>query len=100
MIKMEKTCSSPKCDVLFEGKYIGYMDGVSLIQWFLKNRYCYRGSFSRFVTNDPQYSKSGITVDIIFLDKNLVAKNAKIEWLKAPGKNGTFIASNMEYYEI
>lgn len=100
MIKMEKTCSSPKCNVMHKGKLIGYMDGVGLIQWFLKNKYCYRGSFSRFITDDPEYNRSGIIVDIIFLDKRIMAKDAKIEWLKAPCKNGTFIANNMEYSDI
>jgi len=100
MIKMEKTCGSPKCSVMHEGKLIGHMDGVGLIQWFLKNKYCYRGSFSRFITDDIELNRQGITVDIIFLDKKLMAKNAKIEWLKAPCKNGTFIAKNIEYCEV
>lgn len=41
---------------MHKGKLIGYMDGVGLIQWFLKNKYCYRGSFSRFITDDPEYN--------------------------------------------
>jgi hypothetical protein len=100
MLKMEKTCSSLKCDVMYNGKLIGHMKGVTLTQWFLKNRYSYRGSFSKFITFDPADDYTGITVDIIFLDKNLVAKNSKIEWMRAPGRNGTFQASNMEYYEV
>ena len=54
MLKMERTCSSLKCDVLLEGKLIGIMEGVNLIQWFLKNKYSFKGSFSRFITFNPR----------------------------------------------
>ncbi len=100
MLKMERTCNSLKCDVLYNGELIGYMEGVNLIQWFLKNRYSYKGSFSKFITLNPVDDYSGMVVDIIFSDKNLIAKNARIEWIRAPGMNGTFQASNMEYYEF
>lgn len=100
MIKMERTCSSLRCDVVCDGKFIGRMEGVSLTQWFLKNRYSYKGSFSKFITENPAYCCSGVTVDIVFLDRNLIAKDAKIGWMRAPGKNGTFQASRIEYYEI
>ncbi len=99
MLKMERTCSSLKCDVLLEGKLIGIMEGVNLIQWFLKNKYSFKGSFSRFITFNPEDYGAGITVDIIFRDKKLIARNAKIEWIRAPGENGTFNASKMEYYD-
>lgn len=100
MIKMERTCSSLRCNVICEGELIGRMEGVNITQWFLKNRYSYKGSFSKFITKNPADSCSGITVDIIFLDRNLIAKDAKIGWMRAPGKNGTFQASQIEYYEI
>ena len=100
MLKMERTCNSLKCDVIYNGELIGYMEGVNLIQWFLKNRYSYKGSFSKFITLNPVDDYSGMVVDIIFSDKNLIARNARIEWIRAPGKNGTFKASSMEYYEI
>ena len=99
MLKMERTCSSLRCDVMYNGKLIGHMEGVTLIQWFLKNKYSYKGSFSKFLTFNPADSCSGIIVDIIFSDKNLIAKNARIGWIRAPGCNGTFQASKMEYYE-
>ena len=100
MLKMERTCNSLKCDVIYNGELIGYMEGVNLIQWFLKNRYSYKGSFSKFTTFNSVDDYSGMVVDIIFSDKNLIARNARIEWIRAPGKNGTFKASSMEYYEI
>lgn len=100
MIKMERSCNSLKCDVLYEGKLIGFMEGVNLIQWFLKNKYSYQGSFSKFVTENPDYCCSGITVDIIFHDKKLIARDAKIGWMRASGKNGTFHASKVEDYDI
>ena len=59
MIIMEKTCGSYKCDVMHDGKKIGYMNGVNLIHWFVKNRYRYTGTFSRFVTSDPSESPFG-----------------------------------------
>ncbi|HEX3013517.1 MAG TPA: hypothetical protein VHO92_04490 [Methanobacterium sp.] len=99
MLKMERTCSSLKCDVMRNGKLIGHMEGVTLTQWFLKNRYIFKGSFSKFVAFNLEDSCSDIMVDIIFSDKNLIARNARIEWIRAPGKNGTFQASKMEYYE-
>ncbi len=85
---------------MYNGKLIGYMEGVTLTQWFLKNKYSYKGSFSKFITFNPDDSRSGIMVDIVFLDKNLIAKDARIGWIRAPGRNGTFQASIMEYYEI
>ena len=100
MLKMERACSSLRCNVMCNGELMGRMEGVNLTQWFLKNKYSYKGSFSNFITINPADSRSGITVDIIFLDKNLVAKDSRIGWIKAPGKNGTFQASRMEYYEI
>jgi len=100
MLKMERTCNSLKCDVMCNGELIGYMEGVNLTQWFLKNKYSYKGSFSKFITFNPVDDYSGMIVNIIFTDKNLIAKNARIEWIRAPGKNGTFRASNMEYYEL
>jgi hypothetical protein len=100
MIIMEKTCGSYKCDVMHEGKSIGHMDGVNLIQWFVKNRYRYTGTFSRFVTNDPNDSQSGIDIDIVFSNKRVVIKDAKIEWIKSPNKNGTFHAAKIESYEV
>ena len=96
---MERTCSSLKCDVLLDSKLIGIMEGVNLTQWFLKNKYDFKGSFSKFTTFNPKECKSGIIVDIIFSDKKLIARNAKIGWLRAPGQNGTFNASKMEYYD-
>lgn len=100
MLKMERTCNSLKCDILYKGELIGYMEGVTLIQWFLKNKYLYKGSFSKFITINPADSRAGMVVDIYLLDKNLMAKNARIEWIRAPGMNGTFQALKMEYYEI
>ena len=93
---MEKTCGSPRCDVIQHGKNIGHMDGVNMTQWFLKNRYRYTGTFSRFITDNPDDSHSGIEVDIIFPDKKLIIKGAMVEWMKGPCKNGTFHASNIE----
>jgi hypothetical protein len=99
MIIMEKTCGSYKCDVMQEGKRIGHMDGVNLIQWFVKNRYRYTGTFSRFVTNDPNESQSGMDIDIIFSNKRVIIKDAKIEWIKSQNQNGTFHAAKIESYE-
>ena len=99
MIIMEKTCGSYKCDVMQEGKRIGRMDGVNLIQWFVKNRYRYTGTFSRFVTNDPNESQSGMDIDIIFSNKRVIIKDAKIEWIKSQNQNGTFHAARIESYE-
>jgi hypothetical protein len=100
MIIMEKACGSYKCDVMQEGKRIGHMDGVNLIQWFVKNRYRYTGTFSRFVTNDPTESQSGMDIDIIFSNKRVIIKDAKIEWIKSQNQNGTFHAAKIESYEI
>ncbi len=93
---MERSCGSLKCDVLYHGKKIGYMDGGNMIQWFLKNRYRYTGTFSRFITDDPECSKSGIKIDIQMQDKNLIIKDAKVEWMKSPQSNGTFHAYTIE----
>ncbi len=62
---MEKSCGSPRCDVMKKGEKIGHMDGLNVIQWFLKNRYKYTGTFSRFITEDPDDSHSGIKIDIV-----------------------------------
>ena len=97
---MEKTCGSYKCDVMQEGKRIGRMDGVNLIQWFVKNRYRYTGTFSRFVTNDPTESQSGMDIDIIFSNKRVIIKDAKIEWIKSQNQNGTLHAARIESYEV
>jgi hypothetical protein len=83
-----------------EGKRIGRMDGVNLIQWFVKNRYRYTGTFSRFVTNDPTENQSGMDIDIIFSNKRVIIKDAKIEWIKSQNQNGTFHAARIENYEI
>jgi hypothetical protein len=100
MIKMEKTCGSYKCEVMRDGKKIGYMDGVNLIHWFVKNRYRYTGTFSRFVTSDPYENQSYIDIDIVFSNKRIVIKNARIEWMKSPNQNGTFHAATIESYEV
>jgi len=99
MIKMEKTCGSPKCDVVKKGKKIGHMDGLNVIQWFLKNKYKYTGTFSRFVTDNPDDSHSGIRIDIIIPERHLIIKDACIEWMKSPLNNGTFNAKCIESYE-
>ncbi|MGZ7116895.1 MAG: hypothetical protein ACXVHS_05505 [Methanobacterium sp.] len=98
MLKMEKIYYSLKCDVLYENKLIGHMEGVRLTQWFIKNKYQFKGSFSKFKMFNPEEARAGMTVDIIFQDKNLMAKNARIEWINVVGTNGTFTASKMEYY--
>ena len=100
MIIMEKTCGSYKCDVMRKGKLIGYMDGVNLIQWFVKNKYRYTGTFSRFVTNDPDDIQSGIDIDIVFSNKRIIIKDATIEWIKSENQNGTFHAAKIESYEL
>ncbi len=97
MIKIERTCSSLKCDVIHKGELIGRMEGVNVTQWFMKNHYNYTGAFSRFITDNPELSRSGIKVDIVFNDREIVAKDACIEWIRGPTKNGTFSAKNMEY---
>jgi hypothetical protein len=94
---MEKTCGSYKCDILHDGKTIGHMDGVNLIQWFVKNKYRYTGTFSRIVMNDPNASHSGI--DILFSNNRIIIKDATIEWIKGPNQNGTFHATKIESYE-
>jgi len=97
MIKIERTCSSLKCDVLHKGEVIGKMEGVSVTQWFLKNHYNYTGAFSRFITDQPELSRSGIKVDIVFNDRKIVAKDACIGWIRGPTKNGTFSAKTIEF---
>jgi hypothetical protein len=99
MIKMEKTCGSPKGEVMRKGKRIGHMDGLNVTQWFLKNKYKYTGTFSRFITEDPDESQSGIKIDIIMPEKHLIIKDACIEWMKSPLNNGTFNAKSIESYE-
>jgi hypothetical protein len=98
MIKMEKNCRSPKCDVIMEGRKIGYMEWVNLIKWFMKNRHTYKGTFSRFITENPENSQSGIQIDIIIAEKKLVIKDARVEWMKSPLNNGTFRAEKIESY--
>ena len=99
MIIMERTCGSYKCDVMHEGKLIGHMDGVNMIQWFVKNKYRYTGTFSRFITTDPDDSQSGIDVDIIFSNKRIVIKDARVEWMKSPNNNGTFHSYKIENHD-
>jgi hypothetical protein len=99
MIIMERTCGSYKCDVVHDGEVIGRMDGVNVIQWFVKNRYRYTGTFSRFVTTNPNCNQSDIEVDIIFSNKRIVIKDAKVEWIKSRNQNGTFHAAKIESYE-
>lgn len=96
MIKMERTCNTLRCDVVHEGRRIGRMEGVGVIQWFVKNKYRYTGTFSRFITENPDDSHSGLKVDIVFPDRKLVIKEALIEWMKNPCQNGTFHASSIE----
>lgn len=95
---MEKTCGSYRCDVLQDGKLIGHMDGVNLIQWFVKNRYRYTGTFARFTTKDPMHNQTNINVDIIFANKRIIIKDARVEWIKNRNQNGTFQASKIESY--
>ena len=83
-----------------KGKRIGHMDGVNLIQWFVKNKYRYTGTFSRFVTNDPDDFQSGIDIDIVFSNKRIIIKDATIEWIKSENQNGTFHAAKIESYEL
>lgn len=99
MIRMEKSCGSTKCDVIKKGRKIGHMDGLNIIQWFLKNKYRYTGTFSRFVTDDPDDSHSGIKIDIIIPEKHLIIKDACVDWMKSPLNNGTFHAKSIESYE-
>jgi len=96
---MERTCNSLKCDVLLEDRLIGHMDGVNLIQWFLKNKYLFKGSFSRFITFNARDCQAGMIVDIVFADKRLIVRNARVEWIREPSKNGTFNASKVDYYD-
>lgn len=98
MIIMERTCGSYKCDVIQNGELIGHMDGVNLIQWFVKNRYRYTGTFSRFITNNTDYDMD-INIDIVFANKKIVIKDAKVEWIKNKNQNGTFHAAKIESYE-
>jgi hypothetical protein len=99
MLKLERTCNSRKCDVLINGELVGYMEGVNLTQWFIKNRYAFKGSFSNFITFNHDNDHAGKIVDIVFNDKNLIARKAKIDWINSYGENGTFTAFKMEYYE-
>jgi hypothetical protein len=95
MIKMERTCGCMRCDVILEGEKIGTMEGVYLTQWFVKNRYRYTGTFSRYLTENPNCLEPGITVDIIFPNK-IVIKDAFIEWIRQPNGGGTFNARGIE----
>ena len=96
MIIMEKTCGSYRCDVYQGDELIGHMDGVNLIQWFVKNSYRYTGTFARFKTKDPMHNQSNIKVDIVFANKRIVIKDARVEWIKNRNQNGTFQASKIE----
>jgi len=98
MIIMERTCGSHRCDVFQDGELIGHMDGVNLIQWFVKNRYRYTGTFARFITEDPMQNQTNINVDIIFANKRIIIKDARVEWIKNRDHNGTFQASKIESY--
>jgi hypothetical protein len=98
MIKMERTCGCLRCDVMFHGEKIGTMEGVYLTQWFVKNRYRFTGTFARYLTEDPQYKVPGVTVDIVFPDKQIVIKEAFIEWIRQPDGGGTFNARGIESY--
>ncbi len=100
MIKMERTCGCMRSDVMLNGKKIGTMEGVYLTQWFVKNRYRYTGTFSRYNTEDPQHRTPGLTVDIVFPDKHIVIKEAFIEWIREPGGSGTFNAKGIESYMV
>lgn len=95
---MERTCGSHRCDVFQDGELIGHMDGVNLVQWFVKNRYRYTGTFARFITKDPVHNQSNINVDIIFANKRIIIKDARVEWIKNRDQNGTFQASKIESY--
>jgi hypothetical protein len=98
MIKMERTCNSLKCDVFFEGQLIGEMEGVSLIQWFLKNKYKYTGAFNRFIT-ESEFLSDGMAFDVVFKGSRIVVKEVTINWIKGPDKNGTFLAKKIEYQD-
>ncbi len=99
MLKMEKTCCSLKCDVLHGGELIGYMEGVYITQWFIKNKYLFKGSFNIFIQKSDENFNVGIIVDIIFPDKKLIARDAKVGGINSYGKNGTFEASKLDHYE-
>ncbi|MDI6644673.1 MAG: hypothetical protein QME14_06390 [Methanobacteriaceae archaeon] len=96
MIKMERTCGCLRCDVIHNGEKIGRMEGVNVTQWFLKNKYSYTGTFSRFLSDIPYEDCAGTTIDIIFNDKKIVVKDAEIEWIRNSTKNGTFHATKIE----
>jgi hypothetical protein len=98
MIKIEKTFNSLECDVICEGKKIGHMRGVNIIQWFLKNKYYFRGTFSKFNAEKLDHGILESIFDIILLDKKLVIKGAQIEWMKNPFEYGTFQASGIDTY--
>ncbi len=99
MLKMERTCDALRCDVYFEGELVGIMEGVNLIQWFIKNKYSYRGSFSKFMAFDQEFEKIGTIFDIVFRGKKVIVRNVRIQWINAFGENGTFTASNLEYFD-
>ncbi|WP_226891073.1 hypothetical protein [Methanothermobacter thermautotrophicus] len=62
---------------------------------FLKNRYHFTGTFIRFIPYDERFNRSGITVDILLHDQNLILKDALIDWLNETGR-GTFRARRIE----
>ena len=87
-----------RADVLYEGKKVGTMEGVYLTQWFVKNKYRFTGTFTRYFTEDSKYRESGAKVDIVFQDKKIIIKKACIEWVKEPMGSGTFNALGIESY--
>jgi len=95
MIRIERTCASFRASVIIDGAEIGVMEGVYLTQWFLKNRYHFTGTFIRFIPSDEKFNRSGITVDILLHDQNLILKDALIDWLSETRK-GTFRARRIE----
>ncbi|MCK9151415.1 hypothetical protein [Methanobacterium alcaliphilum] len=96
MIKMERTCGCMHADVLHDGEKIGTMDGVYLTQWFVKNKYRFTGTFTRYFTDQLKYRKPGTKVDIVFPDKKIIIKEVCIEWVREPIGSGTFNASRIE----
>ncbi len=96
MIKMERTCGSMRARVMYQGQEIGSMEGVYVTQWFVKNKYRFTGTFTRFLTKDPHHRRCGIVVDVIFPDKGILIKESKIDWIKEPTGSGTFTAKGIE----
>ncbi|WP_300489515.1 hypothetical protein [Methanothermobacter sp.] len=95
MIRIERTCASFRATVIMEGEEIGIMEGIYLTQWFLKTRYHFTGTFIRFIPVNEKFNRSGLTVDILLHDQNVMVKDALIDWLSDSGK-GTFRAKRIE----